>query len=153
MTGVSQNKELLTLLEKEKIHSIQAAMRHKELAKFGDPLTNWLFSLAYSHFSNRFYGEKVSGKILAAALRLANLRRLAPSRLDAHGLGDCVEAIIAYGWLRRFFTISDAAKLLLEQFRKEGLESAQPKALREDIIARAFSVFLKQIWQQEQTIV
>ncbi len=150
---MAQNKELHTLLEKENVHSIQAAMRHKELAKFGDPLTNWLFSLAYSHFSNRFHGEKVSGKILAAALRLADLRRLAPSRLDAHGLGDCVEAMIAYGWSRGFFTVSDAAKLLEEQFRKEGLEIVQTKALREDIIAQAISVLLKHIWQYEQTIV
>jgi hypothetical protein len=150
VNGVSEIEELHTLLDKEGIHSIQNAMRHKELAKLGDPLTNLLFSLAYSLHSNQFIGEKVSGKILAAALRYANLRHLAPSRLDAHGLGDCVEAMIAYAWLQGFFTISDAATLLREQILRLDPGTRQTKAERLEIIAKTFSIFLHSIWEKEQ---
>lgn len=125
-------------------------MRYKDLAKLGDPLTNLIFSLAYSQYTSQFGGEKVSGKILAAALRFAELRHFAPPRLDAHGLGDCVEAMIAYGWLRNFFTIPEAAQLLEEQFLKLELEIKQSKAERADTIAMAISVLLLYIFEKEQ---
>ncbi len=150
MNGVSEIEKLHTLLDKEGIRSIKTAMRHKELAKLGDPLTNLLFSLAYSLHLNRFIGEKISGKILAAALRYANLRQLAPSRLDAHGLGDCVEAMIAYAWLQGFFTISDAAALLQEQILQLDPGTKQTKAERLENIAKAFAIFLLSIWEKEQ---
>lgn len=125
-------------------------MRHKELAKLGDPLTNLIFSLAYSHYTKQFGGEKVAGKILASALRFAELRHLAPSRLDAHGLGDCVEAMIAYGWLRNYFTIPEAAHLVEEQFLKLELGIKQSKAERADTIAMGLSILLLMIFEKEQ---
>ncbi len=152
MTGVSTFEDLQALLEAEGIHSIDSAMRHKELAKLGDPLTNLLFSLALSIQLRQFEGEKVSGKILAAALRFADLRHLAPSRLDAHGLGDCVEAMIAFGWLRGYFSIPEAATTLQEQFLKTGVGTKQSKAERIDSIAMGFSVLLQQIWERDQSL-
>jgi hypothetical protein len=150
VTGVTELKDLQTLLKSEGIDSIQIAMRRKDLAKLGDPLTNLLFSLAYSLHSKNFGGEKVSGKTLAAALRFAELRQLAPSRLDAHGLGDCVEAMIAYGWLQGFFTISDAVKVLQEQFLLFDTSTDQSRRKRSENIARSFSVLLQRIYEQEQ---
>jgi hypothetical protein len=149
--GVSIFEELSALLETEGIRSIDSALRNKELAKLGDPLTNLLFSLALTTHAKRFEGKKVSGKVLAAALRFADLRHLAPSRLDAHGLGDCVEAMIAYGWLRGFFTIPDAAQTLQEQFIKTGVGTKQSKAEHNESIAMGFSILLRYIWEQEQT--
>ncbi|MFX1510068.1 MAG: ribonuclease III family protein [Promethearchaeota archaeon] len=149
---MSTFEELQALLETENVHSIESAMRHKELAKLGDPLSNLLFSLALSSQLKRFEGEKVSGKILASAIRLAELRHLAPSRLDAHGLGDCVEAMIAYGWLRRYFTIQQAASILQEQFLKAGLGSKQSKAERFEAMAMGFAVLLQYIWEQSQAL-
>ncbi|MFX1319546.1 MAG: ribonuclease III family protein [Promethearchaeota archaeon] len=143
-------EDLRALLETEGIHSLESALRHKELAKLGDPLTNLLFSLALSTHTKRFDGQKVSGKILAIAIRLAELRHLAPSRLDAHGLGDCVEAMIAYGWLRGFFTIPEATRTLHEQFVRTGLGTTQSKAEHNEAIAMGFAVLLKQIWEHEQ---
>jgi hypothetical protein len=152
VTGVTELKNLRTLLESEGIDSVQVAMRRKDLAKLGDPLTNLLFSLAYSLHSQNFGAEKVSGKILAAALRFAELRHLAPSRLDAHGLGDCVEAMIAYGWLRGFFSISDAVKVLQEQFLLFDTGTQQSRKKRSENIARSFSVLLQRIFEQEQML-
>ncbi len=152
MTGVSTFEDLHALLEAKGIDSLELAMRHKELAKLGDPLTNLLYSLALSIQIKQFEGEKVSGKILATALRLADLRHLAPSRLDAHGLGDCVEAMIAFGWLRGYFTIPDAAKTLQDQFLKYGVGTKQSKAERIESIAMGFSVLLQRIWEKDQTL-
>jgi len=150
VTGVSLFEDLRTLLETKGIHSLESALRNKELAKLGDPLTNLIFSLALSSHSKRFEGQKVSGKILAAALRLAELRHLAPSRLDAHGLGDCVEAMIAYGWLRGFLTIPEATQTLHEQFVRTGVGTTQSKAEHNEAIAMGFAVLLQQIWEHEQ---
>jgi hypothetical protein len=150
VTGVSTFEELQALLEAEGIHSTESAMRNRELAKLGDPLTNLLFSLALSIQTRQFEGEKVSGKILATALRLAQLRHLAPSRLDAHGLGDCVEAMIAYGWLSGFFTIQEAATMVQEQFLRSGVGTKQSKTERIESLAMGFSVLLQHIWDQEQ---
>ena len=149
---MSTFEDLHARLAAEGINSVERAMRHKELAKLGDPLTNLLFSLALSIQTRCFAGEKVSGKVLATALRLANLRHLAPSRLDTHGLGDCVEAMIAYGWLRGFFTISEAANTLQEQFLRTGVGTKQSKAERIESIAMGFSVLLHHIWDQEQSL-
>ena len=151
MTGVSQLIVLQSLLDQERIDSIPVAMRHKPLARLGDSLTNLLYSIAYSLYAKEFEGEKVAGKTLAAALRLADLRHLAPSRLDSHGLGDCVEAMIAYGWIRGYFTISEAAEALQEHFTQVGLEPGLRKAERLERISRGFSLFLQQIWETEQT--
>lgn len=152
MTGVSTFEELQALLEAEGIQTIESAMRHKKLAKFGDSLTNLIFSFAFSIQNRQFEGEKVSGKILAAALRFADLRHLAPSRLDAHGLGDCVEAMIAFGWLRGYFSIPEAATILQEQFLKAGIGTKQSKAERLDALALGFSVLLQYIWEQDQSL-
>ena len=151
MTRVSLLSELNNFLDKEGIHSLQAAMRHKGLARLGDSLTNLLYSLAYSLHSSSFEGEKVAGKTLAAALRFAELRELAPTRLDAHGLGDCVEAMIAYGWIRGFFTIPEAAQAIREQFIQVSLEPGLRKAERMERISRGFALFLRHIWEREQT--
>jgi len=131
VTGVSLFEDLRALLETKGIHSLESALRNKELAKLGDPLTNLIF-------------------FLAAALRLAELRHLAPSRLDAHGLGDCVEAMIAYGWLRGFLTIPEATQTLHEQFVRTGVGTTQSKAERNEAVAMGFAVLLQQIWEHEQ---
>lgn len=149
---MSTFEDLHALLEAEGISSIERAMRHKELAKLGDPLTNLIFSLALSMQTRQFEGKKAPGKILATALRLADLRRLAPSRLDTHGLGDCVEAMIAYAWLRGFFTIPEAAQMLQEQFLRTGVGTKQSKAERLESLAMGFSVLLQNIWDQEQSL-
>jgi hypothetical protein len=147
---VSLPTELQTLLDTEGIHSLQAAMRHKGLARLGDSLTNLLFSIAFSLYSKGFEGEKVAGKTLAAALRFAQLRQLAPSRLDAHGLGDCVEAMIAYGWIRGYFSIPEAAQAIREHFLQVGLESDLRKQERMERLSRGLALFLRHIWEKDQ---
>ena len=146
MTHVADLDDLQALLAANGIHTMEAAMRSKDLAKLGDSLVNLLHSLAESMAAKRFAGAKVSGKILASALRSANLRQLAPSRLDAHGLGDSAEALIAYGWIRGAFSIPEAAKLLARELLRASEQPVEPKSSRMQPAATAFAALLQLIW-------
>jgi hypothetical protein len=142
--------ELQKLLAAHGIHTVQVAMRSKDLAKLGDSLVNLLDSLAQSMVANRFEGAKVSGKTLASALRCANLRQLAPARLDAHGLGDSVEALIAYAWIRGAFTIPEAAALLARELQRASAEPVDAKRPRAQPSVTAFAALLQHIWVTHQ---
>ncbi|MFX1474539.1 MAG: ribonuclease III family protein [Promethearchaeota archaeon] len=124
-------------------------MRRKDLAKLGDSLTNLLYSLAESLVTNRFSGGKVSGKTLAAALRLSNLRHLAPSRLDAHGLGDSVEALIAYNWIRGKLNILEAATLLAREI-EQAAENMEIGQIQIKPVVAAFAALLRDMHLKEQ---
>lgn len=143
-------EELQRLLIDNGINSIQTAMRNKELAKLGDPLTNLLHSLAQSLVTDRFGGNKVSGKTLATALRLADLRRLAPPRLDAHGLADSVEAIIAYAWICGMLNIPEAATMLSKEFQRAIKNTERTRQAQTKAVATAFAVLLRNLWEKEQ---
>lgn len=79
----------------------------KGLAKIGDSIVNFAYSVAKSIFLTKNSvnkktirtGKKVNKIILADALRKANLKIYAKTRADAHDLADTVEALIAYVWL------------------------------------------------------
>ncbi|MFX0028959.1 MAG: ribonuclease III family protein [Candidatus Hermodarchaeota archaeon] len=81
----------------------------KGLAKIGDGIVNLTYSIAKSIYltknsvNNKIIrtGTKVSKKILANALKNANLKNYARTRADAHDLADTAEAIIAYVWLSK----------------------------------------------------
>lgn len=79
----------------------------KGLAKIGDSIVNLTYSVAKSIYltknnsNSRIIrtGMKVSKKILAEALKEANMKIYAKTRADSHDLADTVEALIAYIWL------------------------------------------------------
>lgn len=79
----------------------------KGLAKIGDSIVNFVYSVAKSIYltknssSNNTIrtGKKVSRGILSNALKRANLKLFAKTRADAHDLADTAEALIAYIWL------------------------------------------------------
>lgn len=140
--------KLQQLLKSQGVNSTESAVRRKDLARLGDALANLLYSLAETLVNDRFGGGKVSGKTLAAALRLSNLRHLAPSRLDAHGLGDSVEALIAYKWITGNLNIIEAVALLVQEIRRatENIELGQPKS--QPVIA-AFAALIRYICQDD----
>lgn len=94
----------------------------KGLAKIGDGVVNLTYSIAKSIYltkvnnnnKNIRTGLKVSKKILAEALKKANLKNFSKSRADAHGLADTVEALIAYVWFSDKMTIEDIVNCLVD---------------------------------------
>ncbi|MFW9894220.1 MAG: ribonuclease III family protein [Candidatus Thorarchaeota archaeon] len=87
----------------------------KGLAKIGDGIVNLAYSIAKSIFltknndKNKISrtGLKVSKKILANALKNANMKDFAKTRADAHDLADTVEALIAYVWLNNQISLNE----------------------------------------------
>lgn len=83
-----------------------------KLAGLGDTYVNFIYSLASSLRAKQPVGVKASGKILAEALKRAGLRELLPSRLDRHGQGDSVEALILYSWLSDIISTDECVSIL-----------------------------------------
>jgi len=99
------------------------ALLEGNLAKLGDPLANFIYSLGKSMACEQPMGDKVSNEVLSNALSAAELRYLAPSRVDRHRLGDFVEAIIAFAWLKGEIEIDEAANILADYFEDVDFDS------------------------------
>ena len=113
----------LHLLSDGMQNSLPAIALDKGLAKLGDILTNLIYSLAKSSILQVPTGVKVSGKVLAAALRLSGLRDHLPTRLTLHQRSDAAEAIIAYLWISQKQTIPSLTDLLLTPLSLENFTS------------------------------
>jgi len=85
----------------------------KDLAKFGDTVTNFIYSLAKSVVLGKLDQRKVSRTILSTALKQSEMKIYARTRSDAHGLADTAEALIGYmyciGW-----SLESMAEILIE---------------------------------------
>ncbi len=105
------------------------------LAKFGDSLVNFVFSLALSTYLNRPTGERVPNASLAMALELAGLRGIIPPRTDKHGKGDIAEALFAYAWLEGRITVEEAVAILRENLTEDVTHFSKKK----EAVGRAFA--------------
>ena len=92
----------------------------KDLAKFGDTVTNFIYSLAKSIVLGKPDQRKVSRIILSAALKQSDMKKYAKTRSDAHGLADTSEALIGYmyciGW-----SLESLAEILIETLKNYDL--------------------------------
>jgi len=92
----------------------------KDLAKFGDTVTNFIYSLAKSVVLGKLDQRKVSRTILSVALKQSEMKIYAKTRSDAHGLADTAEALIGYmyciGW-----SLESMAEILIEILRNYDL--------------------------------
>jgi len=92
----------------------------KDLAKFGDTVTNFIYSLAKSVVLGKPDQRKVSRIILSAALKQSDMKIYAKKRSDAHGLADTVEALIGYmyciGW-----SLESMAEILIDTLKNYDL--------------------------------
>ena len=116
----------------------------KGLAKIGDGIVNLAYSVAKSivltkNSSNHKIirtGLKVSKKILANALKNAEMKNFAKNRADAHDLADTVEAIIAFVWFNKNMTLTDIIDFLAAELTGDLTDRTQE-------ITRAINAFTK----------
>lgn len=111
------------------------------LSKLGDPLVNFIYSLARTEYLDKPQGEKVTNHSLTIALKKSGLRNLAPRRADRHLLGDFVEAIIYYSWKNKTITIREASKIIAKNLNKDLDHRTKGKKT----VGKAFSELLKHI--------
>ena len=100
------------------------AFNDQKLAKLGDALLNFIYSLSLSQRQGIADGRKIPNLILAKALDSARHKDLVPRRSDKHRKGDIVEAIFAYAWLKGMLDIREASIFLARrhQTKENGLD-------------------------------
>jgi len=92
--------------------SLHEVLTDHKLAALGDAYVNFIYSLALSNRRGEPIGAKVDSRILAEALKRAELRKFLPSRADRHKQADAAEALIVYAWIQGLITIEDGVNIL-----------------------------------------
>jgi hypothetical protein len=92
--------------------SLTEVLLDKDLAKIGDALVNFVFSLAVSNKMKRPRNIRVSSLTLSNALKKSGLRELLPHRIDRHDQADAVEALIMHAWITNLFSLSELLQIL-----------------------------------------
>jgi hypothetical protein len=124
---------------------LREIVRNHDLAKFGDILTNFIFSLAKTRTKNHPFGEHVLDKILAEAMRQTNLRELMPSRISSGQVGDGAEALVGHAFLEELFSIEEMTIIIEEIIAPINQNGEQPKYLERDLTINAFVKLLNEI--------
>jgi hypothetical protein len=94
--------------------SVEHIMNDKGLAKIGDTLINFIYSLSKSIVLGFSTGEKVRDSILARAIRQTSIYERIGHRTDAGTAGDAYEAIVAYLWLTKQIQIDSIVDMLVD---------------------------------------
>jgi hypothetical protein len=108
---MSKTKSKILALVQEH-DSLPTILTDHGLARLGDALINFSYSLALSSRRGVPSGAKVRGSLLAEGLKRAGLRPYVPSRMTRHMLADAAEALIAYAWLRDCITLDESVAIL-----------------------------------------
>lgn len=87
-------------------------LSNKKLARLGDSYVNFIFSLALSKRRGEPVGVRVKSRVLADALKMANLRDLLPRRTDTHSQADASEAFIVYAWLHEIVSLKESVETI-----------------------------------------
>ena len=126
-----------TFVEHKNVESI---MHDKGLAKVGDGLVNFCYSLAKSLVLGYATGEKVRDSVLARAIRSTSVYDHMKRRTDAGRAGDAYEAIMAYLWITEKISITgmvDSLSVSLD------IDSTTSRKKEGEIAATAFQQFLE----------
>ncbi|MFO7837130.1 MAG: ribonuclease III family protein [Candidatus Thorarchaeota archaeon] len=115
--------------------SIAQILNDKGLAKIGDNLVNFMYSLAKSIVLGSSTGEKVRDSVLARAIRSTSVYEQIGHRTDAGTAGDAYEAIVAYLWLTKELQIDSIVDMLVNNLP---LDSHTSRRAEGRIAATAF---------------
>ena len=90
---------LPTLSSKYNNMSLTQIAQDQSLARIGDTLVNFIFSLAISELAQKGHTVRVRDKDLAFAVRSVGISKLERRKKNVGNLGDLAEAVIAYHFL------------------------------------------------------
>ena len=120
--------------------NVESIMHDKGLAKLGDGLVNFCYSLAKSLVLGYATGEKVRDSVLARAIRSTSVYDHMNRRTDAGRAGDAYEAIMAYLWMTEKISISSMVDSLSKSLDINSITSRKKEG---EIAAVAFQKFLE----------
>ncbi|MHA2046317.1 MAG: ribonuclease III family protein [Candidatus Thorarchaeota archaeon] len=115
-------------------------MNDKGLAKVGDNLVNFMYSLAKSVVLGHTTGEKVRDSVLARAIRATKVYNHISRRTDAGRAADAYEAIMAYLWMTGRLTIQDAVESLKDTLH---IDSKTSRKKEGEVAANSFQYLLE----------
>jgi len=119
--------------------STKDIVRNKGLAKLGDSLVNFCYSLAKSEVLTKPTGEKVRDSVLARAIRDTPVYASIGRRADSGVAADAYEAIMAYFWLNGNVTIESIVSNLVQEL---DIDSDSSRKEEGEIASRAFRKLL-----------
>ena len=120
--------------------TVEAIMNDKGLAKIGDGLVNFCYSLAKSIVLGNATGEKVRDSVMAHALRATPVYNQIGRRTDAGEAADAFEAIMAYLWMTNRMTIEEFVNLLVQNLQ---INSKTSRKRENEVAANAFQRVLE----------
>lgn len=120
--------------------TIDTIMNDKGLAKIGDGLVNFCYSLAKSAVLGKATGEKVRDSVMAKAIRATSVYSQIGRRTDAGDAADAFEAIMAYLWLAQRMSIEEFVKLLVQNLE---IDSKTSRKKEDAAAAHAFQFVLE----------
>ena len=120
--------------------SIDEILHDKGLAKVGDNLVNFCYSLAKSKVLGYLTGEKVRDSVLARAIRATDAYKFMHKRTDVGKAADAYEALMAYLWMKNKITIPEMVETLVETL---DITSTTSRKKEGEIAAVAFQKFLQ----------
>ena len=132
-------------LDEKQKGKLRPIMRNHDLAKFGDILTNFVYSLAKTKVFNTPFGEHVFDKSLAEALRSLHLRELLPSNITTGEIGDGAEALIGYAYLNKIMSIEDYVSQISSILTEYPPIDFENRNREREIITIAFKGVVKEI--------
>jgi hypothetical protein len=121
--------------------SVESIMNDKGLAKVGDNLINFIYSLAKSVVLGQTTGEKVRDSVLARAIRATDVYNHISRRTDAGRAADAYEAIMAYLWMTGKITIQQAVESLTNTLH---IDSKTNRKKEGETAALSFQYLLEQ---------
>jgi len=124
-----------------KHETLENIMNDKGLAKLGDILVNFCYSLAKSFVLGEATGEKVRDSVLARAIRATPAYLHIGRRTDAGRAADAYEAIMAYLWLSGKITVQGIVDSLVMTLNLEPNISRKREG---DAAAISFQILLEQ---------
>ncbi len=111
--------------------------KDKGLASLGDSFVNLVYSTAKTRSLNKPVGERVPDRVLALALKMAELPY--PARLSSGERGNLVEATLAYAWMNNVVSLEEAVAIVCASISGRLNTASQER----EASARAFSGLLR----------
>ena len=124
---------------------IRSVMRNHGLAKFGDSLSNFIYSLAKTQVLNKPTGERVFDNALAEAVRKTDLRPLMPSSISSGDIGDGAEALVGYAYLEELMTIEEMVEIIYPVIDEHSEENYIPRKEERNAMMKSFELLLLEI--------
>lgn len=139
---LAMNEKKISDKLKRKLRPI---MRNHGLAKFGDSLSNFIYSLAKTRMLQKPTGERVFDKALAEAIKLANLRSLMPSSSSSGDIGDGAEALVGYAYLNEILTVEEMVAIIMPSIKELSEEQELTRKNEKEAMVKSFECLLNEI--------